>query len=75
MQMVTSSFTLAKGAGDLHAQVAGLTVMQQLYQHSKQPEKAAQNANYLARKQEDLSGRMNEAEASQQHMQVLTWGL
>lgn len=72
--MVTSSFTLAKGAGDLHAQVAGLSMMQQLYLHSKQPDKAAQNANYLARKQEDLSGKIQEAEAGgQQHMQILVW--
>lgn len=71
--MVTSSFTLAKGAGDLHAQAAGLSMMQQLYLHSKQAEKAAHNANYLARKKEELSIKMQEAEADSQHAQVLNW--
>lgn len=76
LQMVTSSFTLAKGAGDLHAQVASLSMMQQLYHHSRQPEKAAQNHNYLLRKQEELSGKIQAADSqAQQHMQVLGWDL
>jgi hypothetical protein len=74
--MVTSSFTLAKGAGDLAAQVASLSMAQQLYHHSKQADKAAQNQNYLLRKQEDLSSRIQEAESSaQQHALVLKWDL
>eukprot|EP00878_Enallax_costatus_P022906 GHUV01024343.1.p1 GENE.GHUV01024343.1~~GHUV01024343.1.p1 ORF type:complete len:179 (+),score=63.03 GHUV01024343.1:201-737(+) len=75
LSMVSSSFTLAKGAGDLQAQAAGLSMLQQLYQHGKQAEKAAQNANYLARKREELSVRIQEAEANGQHAQVLSWDL
>ncbi|KAF6255054.1 cohesin loading factor [Scenedesmus sp. NREL 46B-D3] len=74
--MVTSSFTLAKGAGDLAAQVGSLSMMQQLYHHAQQADKAGQNHNYLLRKQEDLSGRIQEAESSaQQHALVLKWDL
>ncbi|WIA32226.1 hypothetical protein OEZ86_003074 [Tetradesmus obliquus] len=74
--MVTSSFTLAKGALDLPAQVASLSMMQQLYHHSQQADKAGQNANYLLRKQEELSAKIQEAEsAAQQHTLVLKWDL
>lgn len=76
LAMATSGFTLAKGAGDLHSQVASLSMMQQLYHHSKQQDKAAQNFNYLARKQDELSARIQAAEAQgQQHQQVLAWDL
>ncbi|KAF8071188.1 SCC4 [Scenedesmus sp. PABB004] len=76
LAMVSSSFTLAKGAGDLAAQVAGLSMMQQLYHHARAADKAAQNFNYLGRKQEELSARIQEAEAAAaQHAAVLGWDL
>lgn len=72
-QMISSCTQLSHGASDLHTQVSALTMMQQLLSND---EEAAKNRNYVARKQEELSGRMQEAEAdAQQHHAVLTWGL
>jgi hypothetical protein len=74
--MIVSSTTLSKGAGDLHTQVAGVTMLQQLLGRLSEPATAAQNANYVARKQEQLSASIQAAEADgQQHVQVLTWGV
>jgi hypothetical protein len=57
-------------------QVEGLKMFQLLYEHSRQADKAAQNKNYLDRKREELSERIQEAEAeSLQHRQVLAWDL
>lgn len=50
-------------------------MMQQLYHHGKQADKAAQNVNYVYRKQEELSARMQAAEAGGAHAQLLAWGL
>lgn len=74
--MVVSSTTLSKGCGDLHTQVAGVSMLQQLLQHQKDSQTAAQNANYVAHKQEQLSVAIQAAEAdSKQHSLVLTWGV
>jgi hypothetical protein len=58
------------------AQVAGVSMLQQLLEKLKEGATAAQNANYVARKQEQLSAAIQAAEADgAQHTQVLTWGL
>ncbi len=73
-QMLTSSLTLCKGMGDLAAQVATLSVSQQLFQRLKEGDKVAENFNYLARKQEELSTRIQAAEDdAAQHNSVLGW--
>lgn len=56
-------------------QVAALKMGQQLLEATKNQE-GAQNRNYVARKEEELSGRIQAAESdAQQHHLVLTWGL
>jgi len=56
-------------------QVAALKLGQQLLEATKNQE-GAQNRNYVARKEEELSGRIQAAESdAQQHHLVLTWGL
>lgn len=72
-QMVSSCTQLSHGAGDLHTQVSALNMMQGLLSSD---EEAAKNRNYVARKEEELSSRMQAAESdAQQHHAVLAWGL
>lgn len=53
-----------------------MSMLQQLLEKLKEGATAAQNANYVARKQEQLSAAIQAAEADgAQHTQVLTWGL
>jgi hypothetical protein len=74
--MVSSCVQLSHGAGDLHTQVSGLSLMQVLLAAGTDEEETAKNRNYVARKQQELSGRIQEAESeAQQHHLVLTWGL
>lgn len=79
LQMVTSAVTLAKASGDLAATVAGVAMLQQVYHASRQPSRAAQNLGYLTRKQEELSGCMQDAETGNggaaAHARVLAWRL
>lgn len=74
--MVSSCVQLSHGAGDLHTQVSALSLMQVLLAAGTDEEETAKNRNYVARKQQELSGRIQEAESeAQQHHLVLTWGL
>lgn len=74
--MLSSCVQLSHGASDLHTQVSALSLMQQQLAAGPNEEEAARNRNYVARKEEELSGRIQEAEAnSQQHHMVLAWGL
>lgn len=78
--MLSSSFALAKGAGDLNGQVAALSALQQVYTAARREGPAAENANYLARKRCDLAERLAAAEgggagAAEEHARVLAWGL
>ena len=50
--------------------------MQQLFHTLRRTDQAAQNANYLLRKQDELSARMQAAEGDgAQHQAVLAWDL
>lgn len=72
-QMLGSCTQLSHGAGDLHTQVAALKLAQTILGND---DEAARNRNYAARKEEELSVKMQEAESdAQQHHAVLTWGL
>jgi hypothetical protein len=75
-QMLTSGFTLAKGTGDVATQVGALEALQHMYARTGDAARHATNHNYLARKREDLSGRMQAAEAdAAQHAAVAGWRL
>jgi len=75
-QMLTSSFTLSKGMGDLNGQVAALGALQQVYGATRQAAQAAQNGNYLARKTAELGVQLAAAEADgEEHAAVLGWDL
>lgn len=75
-QMVASSIALSKGVGDLNSLVEALSLLQHLLKRSNQTDKAAQNHNYLGKKQEELSERIQAAEAiEQQYREVLLWDL
>jgi hypothetical protein len=72
-QMVSSCVQLSHVSGDLQTQVSALQLMQGLLSSN---EEAAKNTNYVERKKEELSSRMQAAESdAQQHHAVLTWGL
>jgi hypothetical protein len=50
--------------------------MQQQLAAGPNEEEAAKNRNYVARKEEELSVRIQDAESNgQQHRTVLSWGL
>lgn len=76
-KLLSSCVQLSHGAADLPTQIKALSLMQPLLEASGvQDEEGARNRNYVARKEEELSGRIQEAEAdAQQHHLVLTWGL
>jgi hypothetical protein len=74
--MLSSCVQLSHGASDLHTQVSALSLMQQQLAAGPNEEEAAKNRNYVARKEEELSARIQDAESNgQQHRTVLSWGL
>jgi hypothetical protein len=73
-KMAQSGLTLARTAGDLRTVVAALKLVNQVLEVDAAT--AAQNHNYLGKKQEELSQRLQAADAEEQErLLVLHWGL
>jgi hypothetical protein len=76
--MVKTAVVLSRGAGDLRTLTGTLRVTQQVLERSNEAAStaAAQNSNYLLKKQQELAGRLQAvgADAALQQ-QVLQWRL
>ena len=80
-KLLSSCVQLSHGASDLPTQIKALSTMLQLLetsgvQTSEAQQELADNRNYVARKKEELSTKIQAAESdAQQHHTVLTWGI
>ena len=73
-KMASSGIALARTAGDLRTMVSALKLVDEVMEADATT--SAQNHNYLRKKQEELSQRLQAADADEQERQlVLNWGL